>query len=93
MTYDPLYGTVAELDERRLDGNKLRGLIERLPPGQLLRVGAFFFDAGEDAPRLIAEAGDQADKFVGVRHVLDTLDGADADVHGGKGLILDLGFG
>jgi RNA polymerase sigma-70 factor, ECF subfamily len=36
-------GGVAELDERRLDGNKLRGLIERLPPGQrdVLALGYF----------------------------------------------------
>jgi len=34
---------VAELDERRLDGNKLRGLIERLPTGQreVLALGYF----------------------------------------------------
>ncbi|HET8937143.1 MAG TPA: sigma-70 family RNA polymerase sigma factor [Polyangiales bacterium] len=36
-------GGAAELDERRLDGNKLRGLIERLPPGQrdVLALGYF----------------------------------------------------
>lgn len=40
---EPARGGVAELDERRLDGNKLRGLIERLPAGQreVLALGYF----------------------------------------------------
>lgn len=40
---EPSKGGVAELDERRLDGNRLKGLIERLPPGQreVLALGYF----------------------------------------------------